>query len=190
MTPHYNELAKSVHPRFMRPGTTTSLPRISWKMSIDLSQPAVPSEGNLDPFDCYVTYRLLDQGPRTEGGQQLSLKDEIADMETIVRVKYQYYRNLGSLDLGEALWVTHWVPGEDWAQVVMQHSMVALDTLWQRGYFTPAHARRSSWNGLCCAATYFFKFLICHSPSFTVRLSTSIGRATIDCGSVTTTSRW
>lgn len=34
-------------------------------MSIDLSRPAVPSEGNLDPFDCYVTYRLLDEGPKT-----------------------------------------------------------------------------------------------------------------------------
>jgi hypothetical protein len=36
-------------------------------MSIDLSQPAVPSQGNLDPFDCYVTYRLLTEGPKTGG---------------------------------------------------------------------------------------------------------------------------
>jgi hypothetical protein len=34
------------------------------KMSVDLSHPAVPSQGNLDPFDCYVTYRLLDAGPK------------------------------------------------------------------------------------------------------------------------------
>jgi hypothetical protein len=32
-----------------------------WKMSIDLRRPAVMSEGNLDPFDGFVTYRLLQE---------------------------------------------------------------------------------------------------------------------------------
>ncbi len=31
-----------------------------WKMSIDLSRPLVTSEGNLDPYDGYVTYRIVD----------------------------------------------------------------------------------------------------------------------------------
>lgn len=30
-----------------------------WKMSIDLSKPHVYSEGNLDSYDGYITYRLL-----------------------------------------------------------------------------------------------------------------------------------
>ncbi len=30
-------------------------------MSIDLSRPVVASEGNLDPIDGYVTYRLLQE---------------------------------------------------------------------------------------------------------------------------------
>ena len=39
-------------------------------MSIDLSQPAVPSQGNLDPFDCCVTYRLLDEYSQTGSNLQ------------------------------------------------------------------------------------------------------------------------
>jgi hypothetical protein len=30
-----------------------------WKMSVDLSRPAVASMGNLDPYDKQVTYSLL-----------------------------------------------------------------------------------------------------------------------------------
>jgi hypothetical protein len=85
---------------------------------------------------------IVSAGP---SGRDLSLKDEIADMEAIVKVhfdnahqclmsyhplqngmstynhtfdsclsaqaKYQSYSNLDPLDLGEALWITHWVPG-------------------------------------------------------------------------------
>lgn len=32
-------------------------------------------------------------------------------MEAIVKVKYQRFSSSDPLDLGEALWVTHWVPG-------------------------------------------------------------------------------
>jgi hypothetical protein len=30
-----------------------------WKMSVDLSRPAVASMGNLDPYDGLVTYSVL-----------------------------------------------------------------------------------------------------------------------------------
>lgn len=36
-----------------------SCPSPPCQISVDMSQPAVPSEGNLDPFDGLVTYRLL-----------------------------------------------------------------------------------------------------------------------------------
>lgn len=39
-------------------------PRMYWKMFIDLSRPAVRSEGNLGPFDGYVTYTLLQAAHR------------------------------------------------------------------------------------------------------------------------------
>ena len=54
------------------------------QVSIDLSRPLVPSEGNLDPFDGLVTYRLL----RDATGGRSVLDAEIADMERIVAAKY------------------------------------------------------------------------------------------------------
>ena len=48
----------AVHPKFVY-NQDSDRPRMYWKMSIDLSRPAVRSEGNLDPFDGYVTYKLL-----------------------------------------------------------------------------------------------------------------------------------
>ena len=30
-----------------------------WKMNISLTKPEVMSEGNLDPYDGYITYKLL-----------------------------------------------------------------------------------------------------------------------------------
>lgn len=58
-----------------------------WKMSVDLSRPWVRSEGNLDPIDGYVTYRLVqeaaDQLDAAAGGgdggeQQQNLSSEIS----------------------------------------------------------------------------------------------------------------
>ncbi len=48
------ELAKTAHEKFtyMAPGGR----RMFWKMSIDLSRPLVPSMGQHDPLDGYVTY--------------------------------------------------------------------------------------------------------------------------------------
>ena len=60
----YNELAiqlaKAVHRHFewSTPGGGLHM---HWKMSIDLRRPAVMSEGNLDPFDCLATYKLLQE---------------------------------------------------------------------------------------------------------------------------------
>lgn len=51
------ELAESVHSKFVR--VEGGRPRMFWKLSVDLSCPMTWSEGNLDPFDGYVTYRLL-----------------------------------------------------------------------------------------------------------------------------------
>lgn len=51
---------QAIHPRFLF--TMNAMrPRLSWKMSVDLSRPLVPSEGNLDPIDGYVTDRLVQQ---------------------------------------------------------------------------------------------------------------------------------
>lgn len=56
-----------------------------WKASIDLSRPAVPSQGNLDAYDGYVTYRIV----QAVAGNQDVLSGEIADMRKMVEKRYQ-----------------------------------------------------------------------------------------------------
>jgi hypothetical protein len=76
-----------------------------WKMSIDLSHPAVSSMGNLDPYDGLVTCTLLQQaadktltgtdgqGLDTAGLDQGSgrkvLQAEIADLQSMVDARYK-----------------------------------------------------------------------------------------------------
>ena len=43
------QLAKSIHPHFVT-NRSSSRPRMHWKISIDMSHPVVPSEGNLGTF--------------------------------------------------------------------------------------------------------------------------------------------
>ena len=60
----YNALAvqllKAAHRHFVWASPGGAL-HMRWKMSVDLRRPAVLSEGNLDPFDCLATYRLLQE---------------------------------------------------------------------------------------------------------------------------------
>lgn len=49
--------------------------------------------------------------------------------------KYKNYRSSDPLDLGEALWICHFYPHENWADYVAQRSFQGLERLWQRGYF-------------------------------------------------------
>lgn len=123
------DLIKTVHPHFVYRDRREDL-RMYWKMSIDLSHPTVPSEGNLDPYDGYVTYRLVD-----EMACERELEQEISDMKTMVEKKYSSYRSSDPLDLGEALWITHWFPNETWAEYMTLKSVEALEKLWREGDF-------------------------------------------------------
>ena len=79
---------------------------------MDLSQPLVRSEGNLDPIDGYVIFRILQQ---TNGSSGV-LKNEIADYKKIVDMKCQAYTSSDTLDLGMTLWTAHWFADEEeWA---------------------------------------------------------------------------
>jgi hypothetical protein len=101
-------------------------------MSIDLTKPQVPSEGNLDPFDGYITYRLLQQqSPIKE-----VLGKEIEAMKKMVHHKYSRYSSDDPLDLGEALWITHWFPEEDWSKTITERSLESLEELWKEGQFS------------------------------------------------------
>ena len=58
-----------------------------WKMSIDLTRPLVPSMGQHDPLDGFVTYNELQLTAEKDFGHvvQLSLVQEMADMAGICR---------------------------------------------------------------------------------------------------------
>lgn len=46
-----------------------------------------------------------------------------------------HYRSSDPLDLGEALWITHMYPQEEWARHVSHVSLLSLEALFDRGYF-------------------------------------------------------
>lgn len=66
------------------------------------------SEGNLDPYDGFITYRIL----RECSNDKNALEREIEDMKKMVMTKYKSYSSDDPLDLGEAIWIAHWYPNE------------------------------------------------------------------------------
>ena len=81
------ELAQTAHARFTYLPHSGDRKRMYWKMSIDLASPLVPSMGQHDPLDGFVTYGEL-QATATVDFAQSTLPDlsaEIADMADICR---------------------------------------------------------------------------------------------------------
>lgn len=81
------EMAKAAHARFTYASPYGGRKRMYWKMSIDLSRPLVPSMGQHDPLDGFVTYSEL-QATSTgnfKDSQLPDLRREIADMAEICR---------------------------------------------------------------------------------------------------------
>jgi len=146
--PKYNnwavDLLKAAHPNFVhRDGGKNAHPRMFWKVSVDMKRPAVPSEGNLDPFDGLVTCSIL-RGAHSSVERDSStpedssiLSQEEADFREMVDAKWPRYHSMDPLDLGEALWLAHWAlpENETWADAVSGRSLGHLEELWQDGYF-------------------------------------------------------
>jgi len=124
--PKYNnlaiELAEAVHDKFVH--KRLGEPRMYWKMSIDLAYPAVPSEGNLDPYDGYVMYKLLQQTAKRE-----VLQRQVEELRGMIQKRYMNYRSSDLLDLGETLWLTHFFPKEEWSVVLTERALTALKAL-------------------------------------------------------------
>ena len=76
------ELGKTAHARFVRTSRYGGPKTMYWKMSIDLSRPLVPSMGQHDPLDGWVTYNELQAtgAKEDEGSTQKDLRAEILDM--------------------------------------------------------------------------------------------------------------
>lgn len=116
--PQYNNqavaLARAIHPRFFVNRESTR-PRMVWKMSMDLAVALVPSEGNLDPIDGYVVFRLLQATSMATGNGQV-LDEEIADYKRVMERKGEHFVSTDPLDLGMTLWTSHWfADSEAWA---------------------------------------------------------------------------
>ena len=80
------ELAQTTHTRFTYAPPTGDRKRMYWKMSIDLTYPLVPSMGQHDPLDGFVTYSELQATAEGLGeSPPFDLKPEIADMAKICR---------------------------------------------------------------------------------------------------------
>jgi hypothetical protein len=71
------ELAETAHRAFVRPSREAGRKQMIWKASIDLTRPLVPSMGQHDPLDGYVTCVQLERslGARDDQGLQLALVD-------------------------------------------------------------------------------------------------------------------
>lgn len=69
------ELAKTTHDTFVYQSSPGSKPGMYWKMSIDLTRPLVPSMGQHDPLDGYITSLQLhvtaDELPQPTSGPDL-----------------------------------------------------------------------------------------------------------------------
>jgi hypothetical protein len=133
------ELARAIHPRFLYDRSSVR-PRMVWKMSMDLSHPLVPSEGNLDPVKGLTIFRLLQA---TDADQGNALESEISDYEKIVQAKWRAYRSQDPLDLGMTLWTAYWfAEEEEWAAGLMQRAKDDLERLFRDGHFdTPVQRR-------------------------------------------------
>jgi hypothetical protein len=108
------QLAKAIHPKFFI-DRAASRPRMIWKMNVDLSAPMVKSEGNLDPIDGYVVFRLL-QASALEAGEGECLAEEVGDYRRTIDRKGEHFVSSDPLDLGMTLWTAHWFSEhERWA---------------------------------------------------------------------------
>jgi hypothetical protein len=99
------ELAQAAHAAFAVPSSRGGAKRLYWKMSIDLSRPLVPSMGQHDPLDGYVTYSELQSSAEGLGlAPRLGLKTEIAEMAAICRGRE--WATADPLGIGGLLWDT------------------------------------------------------------------------------------
>ncbi len=76
------ELAQSAHKSFVYNSSSDGFKRMYWKMSIDLSYPLVPSMGQHDPLDGFITYNELIKNVELK---ESDLSYEITDMANICR---------------------------------------------------------------------------------------------------------
>ncbi|KAJ9155103.1 Vacuolar amino acid transporter 3 [Pleurostoma richardsiae] len=125
--PAYNalavQLAEAVHPRFVLRGPGGEAARMVWKVSADMREVLVPSEGHLDAATGYVVCGLLREAAerfgQTDRERQPVLENEMDDYRELMgrgggRAHMAASRDM--LDLGMGLWACHFLRDkEEWA---------------------------------------------------------------------------
>jgi hypothetical protein len=117
------ELVHQIHDPFLVPGRG-----VLWKMKEDLSGPYPGfGLGALDAFDGYVAYRFLDER---------ALSREIADMRRLIDQTARDLLITQDLGIGMMLWMSHFFPEEEWAQLQKRRCLRTLESMWiDEGYF-------------------------------------------------------
>jgi hypothetical protein len=117
------QLVRQTHERFVIPGRG-----VIWKMQEDLSD-VYPGYGfgALDALDGYVSYRCLDPD---------ALGEEIEEMRRLVDLTIPDLAVTQDLGIGMMLWMTHFFPHEQWAQIQRPRCLGILTRMWRpKGYF-------------------------------------------------------
>lgn len=111
------QLVRDIHPQFVVPDVG-----VNWKMKEDLSSPYPGfGLGALDAFHGYAVYSLL--APE-------DLKQEIAQMKTLVEKSYRGLTVDQDLGIGMMLWMTHLLPSEPWAVLQRERCLQTLHGMW------------------------------------------------------------
>jgi hypothetical protein len=140
--PKYNdwaiELARVAHAHFVIHSVTGSPIRMVWKMSVDLNRILVPSEGNLDPYDGFVMYHLLQH----QSTNKKALEKEIEEMQQLIERKMDAFSTYDELDAGEALWLSSWFPKEKWAIRLRHVALQSIERMFNVGKFSSPSGHR------------------------------------------------
>lgn len=131
--------AKRTHSAFVY-DTDHWRPKMYWKMSADMSEPTHKSEGNLDPLDGLVVFKLL---KNTDGKHSKVLEHEIDNYQRIADTKWETYISSEPMELGLTLWIAHWYEGEDgWSSGLMDLAEENVNKLLSSTYFEGAMSQR------------------------------------------------
>lgn len=114
-------LAKAIHLRFFYNRTSTK-PRMYWKISTDMRRSLVANEGNTDPVNGFVVFRILQQAANDKS----VLNEEIEDYKRVMNRKGEHKVTKDALDLGMTLWISHWLDGEPLGKQLQSQCMNRL----------------------------------------------------------------
>lgn len=120
---HGIDRVRQIHDAFVVPNQG-----VYWKMTEDLSRP-YPGYGfgALDPFDGYVSYRML--------GEQ-ALTREIEQMRQLITLNEHDLLITQDLGIGMMLWLSHFFSQESWARSQHERCLATLERMWvPDGYF-------------------------------------------------------